>query len=81
MNKFDQLVEDLLSGALSVRMVGLAIQQYVRRRTEIPEGVKNLLCNVNAGSGLIGSTFELLQEVMGRMELSYRRGVQQGKEE
>jgi hypothetical protein len=79
-NKYDQLVADLLSGDLSVRMVGLAIQSYIRRRNEIPEGVKSLVCNVNSGNGLIGSMFELLQEIIGRMELSYRRGMQEGED-
>jgi len=74
-NKFDQLVEDLVSGELGLTHVQIAIRTSVRRRKEIPEGIKDLLCGRGEShAGLIYHMFRPIQDVIGAMELAYRRG-------
>jgi hypothetical protein len=85
MNKFDQLVEDLSDGKLTHTQVRIAYKCYVQRRKDIPDGIKNLLCGgkVLGGQmpGLIDDIFNLLNEIIGRTELAFRRGSQTGHEE
>lgn len=80
MNKFDQLVEDLSAGKLTHTQIRIAYKCYIRRRKDIPDGVKDLLCGgkVLGGhmSGLIDDIFSLLGETIGRTELAFRRGAQ-----
>ena len=76
-NKFDQLVEDLLSNELTLTQVQIAMRTFVRRRKDIPEGIKDILCGRAEGaSGLIGRMFKSIQDVIGAVELAYRRGGQ-----
>lgn len=78
MNKFDQLVEDLVNGDLGLTHVQIAIRTSVRRRKDIPDGVKNLLCGEGEHySGLIYTMFKPIQEAIGTVELAYRRGKQE----
>lgn len=81
MNKFDQLVQDLLENKLTLNHIQIAIRTYIRQRDSIPDPIKNLLCGYEGESGLIGQHFSLIQELIGSMELAYRRGVQVGEEE
>ena len=75
-NKFDQLVEDLLSNELTLTQIQIAMRTYIRRRKDIPEGIKDLLCGRAEGaSGLIGRMFKTIQDVIGAVELAYRRGA------
>lgn len=76
MNKFDQLVEDLVSGDLGLTNIQIAIRTSIRRRKDIPEGVKDLLCGKQRNTGLIYKMFVPIQNVIGAMELAYRRGSQ-----
>lgn len=74
-NKFTQLTEDLKSGELSLTHVQIAIRIYVRDSKQVPNGVKDLLCGANdSSSGLIYKMFMPIQQVIGSMELAYRRG-------
>ena len=76
MNKFDQLVEDLVNGELGLTHVQIAIRTSIRRRKDIPEGVKNLLAGEKKNAGLIYKMFVPIQDMIGAMELAYRRGSQ-----
>ena len=72
MNKYNQLVDDLVEGKLNQTLVGSAIKEYICRRKDIPEAIKNLLCSKEE-NGLIGATFELMRQIIGSMDLAYRR--------
>ncbi len=80
MNKFDQLVDDLTSGELTLDMIQIAIRTSIIRRRDLPEGIKNLLAGMDDkhlgcnGSGLIYQLYKPIQQVIGAMELAYRRG-------
>ena len=75
MNKFDQLVEDLLEGRLSLNQIQMAIRAFVRQRDDLPEGVKDILCGAHeASAGIIYKMFKPIKEVIGSVELAYLRG-------
>jgi hypothetical protein len=75
MNKFDQLVQDLLDGKLSLNQMQMAIRAFVRQRDDLPEGIKDLLCGRGeASAGLIYKMYKPIQEAIGSMEMAYRRG-------
>ena len=80
MNRFDQLVEDLLSGALSLNQIQMAVRDYVRRSPGVPKATKDVLCGGGVtSSGLIYKMFKPIMESIGAMELVWRRGVDEGK--
>lgn len=72
-NKYYQLVEDLESGALPMSLVCRAIRTYVENNENIPEGARNLLSS-SEGGGYIAAQFQVMQDVIGKVELAYRRG-------
>lgn len=74
-NKYYQLVEDLKSGELPLVTVISAIRQSIRDSKEIPDDIKDLLCGNAADSGYIFRQFQVMKDVMGKMELAYRRGT------
>ena len=78
MNKFDQLVEDLTEGDLTLTQIQIAIRTSIRRRNNIPDGVKGLLAGEQSisgtNAGLIYKMFAPVQDVIGAIELAYRRG-------
>jgi hypothetical protein len=75
MNKFDQLVQDLLDGSLSLNQIQMAIRASVRQNPEVPEEIKDLLCGRGeAFSGLIYKIFKVVQEAIGAVELAFHRG-------
>ncbi len=77
MNRFEQLVDDLTTGKLTLTHVQIAIRASIRRRDDIPEGIKDLLSGKgDSYSGLIYKMFKPMQEVIGTVELAYRRGAQ-----
>ncbi len=77
MDKFSQLVEDLVSGDLGLNHIQIAIRTSIRRDKDLPEGIKDLLCGSRPkNSGIIYRMFRPIQEVIGAMELAYRRGSQ-----
>jgi hypothetical protein len=47
MNKFDQLVDDLEKGQLTLNMIQIAIRAYIRQRKNLPTGIKDLLSGSN----------------------------------
>jgi hypothetical protein len=75
MNKFDQLVDDLKNGRLTLNMIQIAIRAYIRQRRDLPTGIKDLLCGSNeSNAGLIFKMYQPIREIIGSMELAYRRG-------
>ncbi len=78
-DKFSQLVEDLTTSDLTLTQVQIAIRASIRRDKNIPDGIKDLLAGKKNNPGLIYRMFEPIQEVIGAMELSYRRGSQKDK--
>lgn len=73
-NKFEQLVQDLVDGSLGFTHIQIAIRESIRRRKDIPEGAKDVLCGKGeASSGLIFKIFALIRQTIGGMELVHRR--------
>lgn len=80
-NPYYELVDNLVSGKITLLVVQMAIKEFVRRSEEIPEGVKNLVAPYSdTGNGVIDKCFELMKQVIGETELAYRRGYQGGLE-
>ncbi len=74
-NEFEQLVENLKTGKLSLTMIQIAVRASVQERNDIPEGIKDLRAGHEPEySGIIYTMFKPIQEVIGAMELAYRRG-------
>lgn len=81
-NKFDQLVEDMVDNKLTLNLIQMAIRSYIRRRKDISEGSKNILCGTSDDfAGLIYKMFKPIQEMIGSVELAYQRGTQAGRED
>lgn len=80
-NKFDQLLDDLNTGKLTMLHVHIALRTYIRMRKDIPEGARNLLVGRHEGdTGLLGMLYSFIPHVIGSVELAYRRGIQEGEE-
>lgn len=80
-DRFTQLVDDISSGRLSLTQVQIAVKEGVRGWKQLPEGTKQLLCGKSDSCpGLISRAFQNIQEIIGTVELAYRRGEQAGKE-
>lgn len=73
-NKYNQLVNDLVEGKIGLNLLGSALEESVKRRKDIPIPVKNLLATEGAQPGLITKVIHLLSNIMGVVELAYRRG-------
>ncbi len=73
LNKFDQLVDDLLTSKLNLRQVGTAVRTWIGRRKDLPEGIKSFLYTPG-GPDLIGAMFTHMGNMIGSLELAYRRG-------
>lgn len=73
MDKFSQLLEDLVNEDLTLTQVQIAIRASIRQRKDLPDNVKDLLGGKEGNSGLIYKMFKPIQEVIGSMELAYRR--------
>lgn len=75
-NKYYQLVEDIKSNELPLIIVIGAIRQSIRENKNIPDGIKDLLCGQGgADSGYIVKQFQVMKDMIGKMELAYRRGA------
>jgi len=75
-DKFSQLVDDLVNGDLSILQVQIAIRASIRQRQDIPDAIKGLLAGTGEShGGLIYQAFSLIQQIIGNMELAYRRGL------
>lgn len=68
-DKFTQLVEDLISEELTMTQIQLAIREYVRRHPKVPEYTKDILCGGPLSPGLIKLMFNPISQVIGAMEL------------
>lgn len=73
-NKYYQLVKDLKSGKLPLSVVFMAIRTYVGDNENIPEGARTLLTSPEGG-GYLAAQFRIIHDVIGKMELAYRRGT------
>ena len=79
LNKFDQLVEDLVDGKLNMNLVKIALASWVSRRKDLPETVRDMVSGDNPSHiGLIDRAFKIIKDGMGELELAYRRGVAHG---
>lgn len=69
-NKFDQLVNDLLDGSLTLTLIQIAVRTYIRRRKNFPIEAKGLLAGEAEGdSGLIGLHFRVITQTIGSLSL------------
>lgn len=76
-DKFTQLVDDMVSGEVGFNLLQMAIRQYVRKSEHIPEEIKDLLAGCGeSNAGLIYRMFMPISDVIGNMELAFRRGTQ-----
>ena len=74
MNKFDQLVDDLNTGKLSLTMIQIAIRAHVRDSKSVSVECKDILCGSGeTNAGLIYKQFRVIVETIGGMELAVRR--------
>lgn len=85
LDRFSQLVEDLTTGKLTLTQVQIAIRASIRDRKDVPDEVKDLLCGGGSGlgghsAGIIYRMFNNIQEVIGTVELAYRRGTDKDEE-
>ncbi len=78
-NAFEQLLKDLDDGALGYTQLHIAYRTHIRHSKVLPEEIKNLL-SVAGGGGVLGDAFQLIAEIIGRVELAYRRGFSAGIE-
>ncbi len=79
MNSQEELVRMLKSGEINLTNIDIAVMVWINARTDIPEGIKNLLV-APSGGGVIRELFMSMKHIIGACELSYRRGVQEGNE-
>ncbi len=74
-DKFTQLVDDLVEGELGFNHLQIAMRQSIRKSKDIPEEIKDLLAGSGeSDAGLIYKMFAPISEVIGTIELAYRRG-------
>lgn len=80
LNKFDQLVDDLVEGRLSLIQIQIALRASIKLNKRIPEDIKNILCGEmcegGQGGGLIYDMFRPIAHTIGGVELAYLRGKQ-----
>ncbi len=75
MDKFSQLVEDLTNGDLNMTHIQIAVRASIRQRKDLPDGIKDLLAGKSdRNAGVLYRMFKSIQEVIGTVELAYRRG-------
>ena len=76
MDRFSQLEQDIIDGKLSIKQVGIAVRSAIRRMEHLPEGIRDLLGGKGDTSpGLLSIYFRLLEQIIGSVELAYRRGA------
>lgn len=81
-NPFDQYLQWLDDGTLGGNMLQIAYRVHTRHRTEIPEGIKDILAGKSeADVGVLFSVFKLISRIEGSIELAWRRGYQAGTED
>lgn len=81
-NKFDQLVDDLLSGKIGNSTFMIAYKTSIRRSKRIHDGCKRILTGTSRGNaGIISMLFRVLFEVVGAIDHAYERGYRAGQED
>ena len=81
-NYFTQLVHDLTDGTLGHNHIQMAYREFIRRRPDIPDAIKDLLAgSSDENSGLLVLLFRCIGQSVGTLELAWRRGYQAGWEE
>lgn len=76
-NDFEDLVDAW--GKNSDKVFINAYRESIRRSPNVPEGVKDLLCGKDeSNAGLIARHWQLIQSIIGNIELAHRRGEQVG---
>jgi len=82
MNAFDRLFLDLSTGKLGQIGMQNAIRAWVRSRNDLPDGIKDLLCGRGERDpGLLYRLFPPIANIIGTVELAYRRGYEAGLED
>lgn len=78
LNEYERLLRNLETQEFTITHLELAYREYIRRRKDIPEGARNLLCgSEGSGSLQFASTIKAL---VGNVHLAYMRGRQEGNE-
>ncbi len=81
-NSFSQLVNDLTDGTLGHNHIQMAYREWVRRRDDVPDAIKDILSGRGeAMPGLLSVQFRTIAQTIGALELAWRRGYQAGWEE
>lgn len=72
--EFEEIVEVWLCN--SDKTIINAYRESIRRRKDLPEAIKGLLCGTGVGdAGLIMRQWTVMQQTIGNLELAYRRGT------
>ncbi len=81
-NPFTNLVKYLNDGTLGHNHIQMAYREWVRRRDDIPDAIKDILSGRGeAETGLLLPIFRSIGQLIGGLELAWRRGYQAGCEE
>lgn len=80
-NPFTELVNHLEDGTLGHKHIQMAYREWIRRRTDIPDAIKDILSGTEDVSGLLITLFRSISQSIGGLELAWRRGYQAGREE
>ncbi len=82
MNAFDELVAKLNNGELSYGDLQRASRAQVRHRKDLPDEIKSILSGESRSSaGILFSMFQPFAQVIGAIELAFRRGYAAGVED
>lgn len=78
-DRFSQLEQDLVDDKLSIKQVGIAIRSAIRRTKHLPKSITDLLGGKSDISpGVLSIVFRLIEQIIGNMDLAYKRGVHTG---
>lgn len=81
-NPFTDLVRHLNDGTLGHKHIQMAYREWTRRRDDIPDAIKDILSGSSDDfAGLLYRMFGSINQVIGGLELAWRRGYQAGWEE
>lgn len=78
---FEDLVRDLQFGTWTITTLEMAYRESINRRTDMPEGAKNLLIGgANVQYKGILRFASVVKGIIHAVDLSYSRGTQEGHE-